>query len=137
MGSATSTLTISQMADVTGVSVHTLRYYERVGLIATVSRTTNNHRRYAASDIEWVRFLLRLKETGMSLSVMRDYAELRAQGDSTIDQRLAILRTHHEHISDLLTTLLAHQAALEAKTIVYERLLEAPSTKGSDNASHG
>lgn len=62
-------------------SGYTLRYYERAGLIQAVTRTGGNQRRYQPGDVEWVRFL-RLRETGMPISQMHQYADLRAEGEA-------------------------------------------------------
>lgn len=64
-------LTVAQMSAATGVPAHTLRYYERVELIRPVARNSGNQRRYSAADVEWVKFLLRLRETGMPIAQMR------------------------------------------------------------------
>ncbi|MDY5635208.1 MAG: MerR family transcriptional regulator, partial [Streptococcus orisratti] len=73
-----------------GLSIDTLRYYEKEGLIHS-HRLTNNHRYYDETDIAWVQFIIRLKQTGMPIKHMRTYAKLRYQGDETIPQRLELL----------------------------------------------
>ena len=85
-------LTIGRMATELGVSTHTLRYYEQAGLLLPVSRTDAGHRLYARADIEWLRFVMRLKATGMSIAGMQAFAALRARGDETAEARLALLR---------------------------------------------
>ncbi len=60
--------TIQQIAKETNLSRHTLRYYERIGLILDVDRAPNGHRRYSDDDIEWIAFLKQLKATGMPLA---------------------------------------------------------------------
>ncbi|MEU6574672.1 MerR family transcriptional regulator [Streptomyces sp. NPDC046805] len=78
------TLTIAQVAERTGLSHDTLRYYEKAGLIERVGRTAGNQRRYRAADLAWLEFLLRLRETGMSIADMQRFAQLRSQGDVTV-----------------------------------------------------
>lgn len=68
---STQTLTISEVSERTGLSPDTLRYYEKAGLIEQAGRTSGNHRCYEAADLEWLAFLLRLRETGMSIADMR------------------------------------------------------------------
>ena len=80
-------LTVAQMSAATGLSAHTLRYYERAELIRSVARTAGNQRRYSAADVTWLAFLLRLRETGMPIAQMREYAALRAQGVMTSQRR--------------------------------------------------
>jgi DNA-binding transcriptional MerR regulator len=118
-------LTVAQMAAATGVSGHTLRYYERAGLIRPVTRNLGNQRRYQADDVEWVKFLLRLRDTGMPISQMRAYAELRAQGSATIEPRLALLEAHQRGLHDQIARLRNHEKALIAKIATYRQDLDA------------
>ncbi|MFT3714771.1 MAG: MerR family transcriptional regulator [Gordonia sp. (in: high G+C Gram-positive bacteria)] len=76
-------LSIADVAAATGATAHTLRYYERAGLIQPIGRTSANRRRYSPSDVAWVEFLLRLRATGMPIARMQQYAALRAQGPGT------------------------------------------------------
>ncbi|GAA2181398.1 hypothetical protein GCM10009785_16120 [Brooklawnia cerclae] len=117
-------LTVAQMAEAAGVSAHTLRYYERAGLIRAVPRNGGNQRRYQPGDVEWVGFLLRLRETGMPVSRMREYASLRAQGDASLRARLELLVEHQERLRRQIAALQAHEQALAAKVRVYARLLD-------------
>ncbi len=116
-------LSVAEMAAATGVSGHTLRYYERAGLIRPVTRNGGNHRRYQPGDVEWLRFLLRLRETGMPIARMREYAELRAEGDASLRARLELLAAHHERLREQLATLREHERALRAKVETYRQLL--------------
>lgn len=86
------------MADRTGVSAHTLRYYERIGLILDVPRDDNGYRCYAEADIEWIGFLRQLKATGMPLKQMQCFADLRRQGDGTAKQRRELLEQHRQTV---------------------------------------
>ena len=90
--------TISEAARATGVSVHTLRYYERTGLLDRVERGTNGHRRYSEEDVQRVRLLTMLRATGMPIRRIREYADLFRAGDSTHAQRLALLEAHREAV---------------------------------------
>ena len=115
----TEALTIAEAATRTGVSTHTLRYYERAGLIQPVARNSGNQRRYSESDIEWLRFLLRLRETGMPIAQMREYAELRAAGAQTIEARLVLLEAHQSGLDEQIALLRHHAKALDAKITTY------------------
>ena len=77
----------------TGISIHTLRYYEKEELI-TVGRKSNGRRYYTDSDIAWIDFIKRLKETNMPIKEIRTYAFLRAQGAHTLKARLDLLNKH-------------------------------------------
>ncbi|RLJ40380.1 MerR family transcriptional regulator [Acidovorax sp. 106] len=120
-----SLLTITDVAERTGLSVHTLRYYERAGLIAPVARAPGGQRRYAASDMEWIGFLLRLRETRMPIGQMQAFARLRSEGNATASQRRELLE---QHLAQVLATITAMQQAaqvLQAKIGHYQGL-EAP-----------
>jgi DNA-binding transcriptional MerR regulator len=123
------TLTIAQVVERTGLSHDTLRYYEKAGLIQRVGRTTGNQRRYEAADLAWLEFLIRLRETGMSIADMQRFAELRARGDVTVPDRLAMLREHRADLADRIRALRRNAASLDDKIDHYERLLDQP---GSD-----
>ncbi|MFJ9817166.1 MerR family transcriptional regulator [Streptomyces sp. NPDC101151] len=117
-------LTIAQVAERTGLSHDTLRYYEKAGLIERVGRTTGNQRRYQAADLAWLEFLLRLRETGMPISDMQRFARLRAQGDATVADRLALLREHRAEVADRIRALRRNAVALDDKIDHYVRLLD-------------
>ncbi|MDQ0574317.1 MerR family transcriptional regulator [Agromyces albus] len=118
-------LTIAQMAAATGVSAHTLRYYERADLIHPVARNSGGQRRYSTADVEWVKFLLRLRETGMPIAQMREYAQLRALGTSTTAARLALLEAHQAALREQIAQLRAHEKALDTKIATYRDDLTA------------
>ena len=128
-------LTVAQMAAATGVSAYTLRYYERAGLIQPVARNLGNQRRYSESDIEWLQFLLRLRETGMAIARMREYAELRAEGMATIEARLALLEEHQAWLHEQIALLRNHAAALEAKIATYRHHLD--ESRASEDLTGG
>ncbi|MEU0782486.1 MerR family transcriptional regulator [Streptomyces sp. NPDC006173] len=127
---AEPTLTIAQVVERTGLSHDTLRYYEKAGLIERVGRTTGNQRRYAAADLAWLEFLIRLRGTGMSITDMQRFAELRSRGDGSVPDRLAMLREHRTDLADRMRALRRNAAALDDKIHHYERLLAEP---GSDD----
>lgn len=90
-------MTIGEFSDKTGIRCSTLRYYEDKGLIR-VSRDFGNRRIYSESDIEWVKFLQRLKNTGMRLNDIKRYSDLRYQGSSTMLERLKLLQKHRAFV---------------------------------------
>ena len=125
-------LTIGQVAATTGVSTHTLRYYERAGLIRAVGRTEAGHRLYAPTDLDWLQFVMRLKATGMPIAGMQAFAALRAQGETTVGTRREMLEEHRD-------TVLAHIAELQTNLevivgkIAYYRAAERTVTRQVDN----
>ena len=86
-------LSIQEVTEATGLSAHTLRYYERVGLIHPIEREENTRRRYSPDDVGWIDFLLKLRATGMSIKEMQCYAELQRQGEETLPERLEMLKS--------------------------------------------
>jgi len=93
----TEPLTIRETASRTGLTTHTLRYYESLGLI-NVDRSASGHRRYQARDIEWINVLICLRETGMPIQRMVEFASLVRQGETTVPKRLALLQMHRGEV---------------------------------------
>jgi DNA-binding transcriptional MerR regulator len=115
-------LTIQQVAQRSGLSVHTLRYYERNGLLEPVSRASNGHRRYSEEDIQRIEFLTKLRATGMPIRQMQEFAALYHQGDSTIAQRRSLLETHQQAVKNQLDELYHHLSVIETKIRLYQQL---------------
>ncbi|WP_042338033.1 MerR family transcriptional regulator [Paraburkholderia ferrariae] len=113
-------LTIGQVAAATGVSAHTLRYYEQAGLLRVVGRNGGGHRLYSAADLDWLQFVMRLKATGMPISEIRAFAELRAQGDATYGARREMLAQHREAVRARIAELQANLSAITDKIAWYE-----------------
>lgn len=106
-----SHLSIDEVARRTGLTAHTLRYYERIGLIAPVGRADGGQRRYAAADLAWIEFLLRLRTTRMPITKMQSFATLRANGGTTVPARRQMLEVHlQEVLADIAAMQLAAQA---------------------------
>jgi len=113
-------LTIAEAAAATGLSAHTLRYYERDGLLLdVVERASSGHRRYTERDLVWLHLLTRLRATGMPIREIREYADLVRQGESTEPQRLALLQAHRDAVRAQLAEAAEHLAAIEMKIDVY------------------
>lgn len=121
----TTLLSIGELARQCGLSTHTLRYYESEGVLRPALRAPNGHRRYREEDVQWIAFVLRLKQTGMPLQEIRHYADLRAEGDRTLQERLALLSQHRERLAQQLAALSASADALDAKLALYHRQIEA------------
>ncbi|OZS43266.1 MerR family transcriptional regulator [Photobacterium sanguinicancri] len=116
-------MNISQFSALTGLSPHTLRYYEKIGLLASVSRNQSGHRNYSKRDQEWVAFITRLKETGMPLNQIMEYAKLREQGIETADQRKDLLEQHSDNLQKRIASELDHLEALKKKIDYYNQLI--------------
>ena len=115
-------LTIQQVADATGLSVHTLRYYERCDLIAPIQRANNGHRRYSAQDIRWIQFLNKLRMTGMPIRQLQQYATLLRQHPNAVQERRAILETHRQTVLERLAELQENLSVIDWKIQHYKDL---------------
>lgn len=102
------------------MTAHTLRYYERVGLIQPVGRARNGHRRYSEADEAWLNFLHCMRATNMSIRDMQRYAALREQGDSTSELRRKLLEEHQATIAAQITELQKAHALLTHKIANYK-----------------
>ncbi|MBI3283587.1 MAG: MerR family transcriptional regulator [Burkholderiales bacterium] len=140
----TTSMTIQQAAAATGLSVHTLRYYERIGLLDPVPRLVNSHRLFRAEDLRWIGFLLKLRSTGLPVRDMLHYAELRRQGDTpeSVSARKALLEQHTQSVEQTLAELQSNLAVLHKKIAMYETMQAGlpasviPSTPTNEDASH-
>ena len=113
-------LSISDAALATGLSPHTLRYYERAGLMLDpVERAPSSHRRYTEADIRWVTLLTRLRATGMPIRRIREYADLVRADDGNEAERLALLEAHREAVLEQLDAMRRNLDAIEHKIAVY------------------
>lgn len=117
-------LTIEQVAEHTGLNAHTLRYYERIGLLDPVGRATSGHRRYAAKDLAWLDFLTRLRTTGMPIRQMQEFAALRRQGDATIAERRVLLETHQQAVQSHIAEFQRNLEAITGKIEDYHQMEE-------------
>ena len=114
-------LSIQQFATRIGLSADTLRYYEKIGLLRHVARDASGFRVYGPRDLEWVGFILRLKDTGMALDDIIRYADLRERGESTLAARQALLEVHAAKLQDRLERDREHLTALQAKIELYRQ----------------
>ena len=116
-------LTIQQVAQRTGLSHHTLRYYEHLGLLTSVHRLPNGHRRYDEGDLRWIDLLKCLRASAMPISEMQRFAEITRQGTATARERRELLEAHRlrvvaqlqeiQHTLARLDTKIAHLHAVE------------------------
>jgi DNA-binding transcriptional MerR regulator len=109
---------IGELAKRTGVTAHTIRYYERIGLLPFADRDAGGQRDYDESILVWIEFLKRLKTTGMPIREMLRYAGLRAQGDHTGPERRALLAAHRDRVR-------AHLANLQASLLVLDTKIDS------------
>ncbi|MCC6615844.1 MAG: MerR family transcriptional regulator [Anaerolineae bacterium] len=116
-------LTIQEAAEVIGLSAHTLRYYERIGLIHPINRASNTHRRYTRDDVGWLDFLNKLRATGMSIRQMQAYAQLQREGDVTLPERVEMLKLHRQEVEAHMDVLREFLKLICYKIELYEGIL--------------
>ena len=132
-------LSIGQVAERTGLSVHALRFYEREGLLAdAVRRESNGRRVYTEDDVDWLDMCIKFRSSGMPLETIRKYTELVRQGPGNEPDRLALLRSHQEHVAAQIQELTGCLNVITHKVEIYEQhvadgtascLWVAPSTQ--------
>lgn len=117
-------LGISEVAEATGLTLDTLRWYEREGLLPRVERDSSRRRRYSPGDLRLLQSLVRLRRTGMPVREMREFTRLVTEGAATHGQRLALLAAHRERIVARMAELADDLAALDEKAGHYRHLIE-------------
>jgi len=118
-------LTIAEVAERTGLTRHTLRYYERDGLMLGVGRAASGHRRYSERDLGWIELITKLRATGMPIRDVRLYAGLVRAGDGNEDERLALLRAHRGRVRAQLDTMAVCLQAIDMKISYYADAIDA------------
>ena len=119
---------IGEFSRMTNLGIHTLRYYEHENLI-TPKRNSSNRRCYSDKDLAWIEFIKRLKDTGMPIKEIQCYAELRAKGDITLNERMEMLTVHRDSLNEQIKALQEHMAKLDDKIDFYRQEIERTSLK--------
>jgi DNA-binding transcriptional MerR regulator len=116
-----TSLSIAEAAEQTGLTAHTLRYYERDGLLLhAVDRAPSGHRRYTADDLRWIQMVTRLRATGMPIRDVRRYAALVRDGEGNEAERLGLLLAHRDVVERQLSEVTSHLRAIDHKIALYE-----------------
>lgn len=115
---------IRQAARLSGLSEHTLRFYDREGLLPNIGRTASGVRRFSEEDIEWLGIICCLKSTGMSIKQMRRFVELSMKGDCTLGARLDMLDEHKRNVEAQLADMQRHLNKVNCKIEYYRRKLD-------------
>lgn len=111
-----SSLSIKQTARETGLSTDTLRYYERIGLLAPGRDPSSRHRRYSERDLSWIDFVTKLRSTGMPLTEIHEYIQLYQQGESTSAARRCLLEAQAARVETRIAEL------QEALTVIHKKI---------------
>jgi DNA-binding transcriptional MerR regulator len=104
-----------EVAAKTGFSLDTLRYYEKIGLLVSVARSSGGRRVFTEDDVAWLGILQCLRETGMPIASMLRYATLARGGHRTVAERLVLLEDHDRAIEDRIAKLRAQQTHIRQK----------------------
>lgn len=114
---------IGEFSKLTGLGIHTLRYYEHEGLLAP-ERNSSNRRCYSDKDLIWIAFIKRLKDTGMPIKEIKHYAGLRAEGNPTLSERMEMLMQHRQALDEQIAQLQEHKIKLNEKIEFYRNEIE-------------
>ncbi|MBH5133515.1 MerR family transcriptional regulator [Streptomyces salinarius] len=111
--------TISEVVVFTGLTAHTLRWYERIGLMSHIDRSHTGQRRYSNRDLDWLDFVGKLRLTGMPVADMVRYAELVREGESTYLDRRELLESTRRDVLTRIAELQDTLAVLDRKISFY------------------
>lgn len=125
MAEITTSLSIGQVAERTGLSVHALRFYEREGLFLNpVDRGAGGRRVYREDDVDWLTVCIILRASGMPLPVLRRYTELVREGTGNEQERLALMRDHQTRVTTQIASLTESLDLISFKVRVYEDFVD-------------
>jgi DNA-binding transcriptional MerR regulator len=131
--SEVETISIKEAAVETKLTAHTLRYYERIGLLPSIARDSNGQRRYTANDLGAIDILQKLRATGMPIGVMQRFVQLLEAGEGAVPERRALLEAHQRAVRANITELETNLEAIEVKIGMYQNMeakdLEATGLK--------
>ena len=113
----------AQAVELTGFSLDTLRYYERIGLIEPVHRAAGGHRRYTEDDLEWLDLLRCLRTTGMPIAAMKLFADQVRAGEQTYTDRLTLLEEHDRTVAAQIAALAEQRSKVQLKISYYRDAL--------------
>lgn len=125
--------TIGEVVEQTGLSAHTLRYYEKEGLLPFVTKNSSGHRVYAKSDLQWLSMIECLKDSGLQIKEIRQYIEWFRQGDSTLQQRLELFQNRRKALEAEIARLQTVMNKITFKETLYTEALKLGSLEAADN----
>ena len=114
-------MNIGEVVRLIGLSEHTLRYYEKVGLLPPIRRDSGGNRLFMPGDLRWLEFLVKLRQTRMPLRQMLRYAELVRQGDATLAERRAMLEAHERQVRATIVQMNECLGVLQTKLDLYRQ----------------
>jgi DNA-binding transcriptional MerR regulator len=113
-------LSPAEVVERSGFSIDTLRYYERIGLLDRIARSTGGRRQFNEDHLEWLGVLRCLRDTGMPIAEMRRYASSAREGDRTLEERLTLLTEHAARVQHTIDELLRQQQHVNEKIAWYQ-----------------
>ena len=111
---------IAEVAEKTNLTAHTLRYYEKEGLLPFVDRSDSGNRDFKAKDLEWLELICCLKNTGMPIKKIKEYIGLCLKGDDTIDVRRQIFTNHRQDVIEQIAELQKNLDKINCKINYYD-----------------
>lgn len=114
---------MGEVSQKVGLSAHTLRWYEQMGLLDPVPRDSAGRRRYRERDVERLNLLTKMRATGMSVRDMVRYIELVREGGSTLPARLALLEEHRIGVLRQIDDLQRDLSVIDRKISIYREAL--------------
>lgn len=117
-------LTIKEVSEMFQVSQDTLRYYERVGMIPAVTRTTSGIRDYQTEDIQWVEMAICMRNAGLPVEGIIEYVKLFQMGNHTLAARLELLKEQRSHLEKQKQQIETMLKRLDVKIKGYERAVK-------------
>ncbi|UKL00613.1 MerR family transcriptional regulator [Brevibacillus brevis] len=112
--------TIKQVADRFGLPAHTLRYYDKEGLLPFVSRDKNGNRLFSELDLNWIALICCLKNTGMPIKEIKEYSDWCKQGSQKLEERKTLLIAHREQVEKQIEEFQKNLALIDTKIATYE-----------------
>ena len=120
---STPKYSVTEAAKISGLSAHTLRYYDDLGLFPFLKRTQGDKRLFSDADMQWVQLIECLRNTGMPISEVKNYVDLCLKGNSTLNDRLEIVKKQENIMKEQIREMRKHLKLLQFKKNYYEQQL--------------
>lgn len=117
-------MNVTEFSKRVGLNPHTVRYYDKIGLLDDIHRLASGHRSFSEKDVVWIEFVQRLKDTGMSLEKILEYASLRKKGSQILAQRKKLLAEHSSNLKQKISIEKQHLKKLNEKIDFYQSALD-------------
>ncbi|MBP2651393.1 MAG: MerR family transcriptional regulator [Firmicutes bacterium] len=117
--------TVSKVAERTGLTISTLRYYDKEGLLPFVDRTAGGARNFKESDFEWLAVITCLKQTGMPIKRIKQFIDWCLEGDATLERRLNVFVEHKKEVNAQIAALKEYMKKIDYKIWYYETAISA------------